>query len=112
MALPVDGSADGDLSVKGPTAEEAAIGPDHEELQENSDGEIDDENEGVCFVQLGKEMLQVGHMQKRKAQSQMEVAEKKRGPPTCSRCSGVGHRSSNNNNNSSSRYAILRIMTT
>ena len=32
MTLPVDGSADSDLSVKCLTAEELAIGPDHEEL--------------------------------------------------------------------------------
>ena len=70
MALPADGSADSELSVKGLTAEELIIGPDHE-LQD-SDGDIDDEgdeNEGVYFVQLGEEILQVGHMQKRKAQS-------------------------------------------
>ena len=97
MVLPVDCSADSDLSVKGLTAEELIIGPDHEELQEASDGGIDDgenENEGVYFVQLGEEILQVGHLQKRKARSQMEGTAKKRAPPTCSRCSGAGHRSS------------------
>ena len=50
MALPVDGSANDDLSVKGLTAEELIIGPDHEGLREASDREIDDgedENEGV-----------------------------------------------------------------
>ena len=53
MALPVDGSADSDLSVKGLTAEELTIGPDHEGLQEDSDGGIGDEgdeNEGVYFA--------------------------------------------------------------
>ena len=67
MVLPVDCSADSDLSVKCLTAEELIIGPD----QEASDGEIDgdDENEAVYFVQLGEEILQVGHMQKQKAQS-------------------------------------------
>ena len=89
---PVDGSADSDLSVKGLTAAELTIGPDHEELQEDSGGVIngeEDESEGVYFVQLGEEILQVGHMQKRKAQSQMEVIAKKRGPPTSSRCNSV-----------------------
>ena len=56
------------------------------------DGE-EDEDQGVYFVRLGEEILQVGHMQKRKAQSRMEVTAKKRGPPTCSRCSDIGHRS-------------------
>ena len=73
MALPVDGSADSDLSAKGLTAEELIIVPSREELQEDSDGKIDDENEGVYSVQLGEEILQVGHMQKRRAQSQVEV---------------------------------------
>ena len=53
MTLPVDGSADSHLSVKCLTAEELAIGPDHEELQEDSDGGIGDEggeNEGVYFA--------------------------------------------------------------
>ena len=56
-----DGSADSDLSVKGPIAKGLAIGPDHKGLQEDLDGEIDDEddNEGVYFVQLGEEILQV-----------------------------------------------------
>ena len=96
-SLPVGGSADSNLSVKGLIAEELKIGPNHEELQEESDEEIDeeDENEGVCFFQLGEEILQVGHMPQRKAQSQMWVTAKERGPPACSRCSGVGHRSSN-----------------
>ena len=50
MALPVDGSADSELSVKGLTAEDLTIGLDREEPQEDSDGEIDDEggeSEGV-----------------------------------------------------------------
>ena len=66
---------------------------DHEELQEDSDGEIDDgedENEGVHFVQLGEDILQVGHMQKRKAQSQMEAAAKSGLLPPALACSGVG----------------------
>ena len=44
------------------------------------DGEIDeeDENESVYFVQLGEEILQVGHMQKRKAQQNpTEIAAEK-----------------------------------
>ena len=45
MTLPVDGSADSDLSVKCLTAEELAIGPDHEELQEDLDGRIEDEGD-------------------------------------------------------------------
>ena len=97
MALPVDSSANNDLSIKGLTAE-LIIGPDHEGLQEASDREIDDgedEDEGVYFVQLGEEILQVGRLQKRKARSQMEGIAIKRAPPTCSRCSAAGHRSSN-----------------
>ena len=40
MALPVDGSADSDLSVKGLTTEELTSGPDREELQDNPDGKL------------------------------------------------------------------------
>ena len=55
MALPVDGSPGSDLSVKGLTAEELIIGPDHEELQEASDGEIDDgEDENEATVPMQK----------------------------------------------------------
>lgn len=64
------GSADSDLSVKSLTTEELTIGPDHEEPQEAPDEEIgdeEDENESVHFVQLGKEILQVGHTKKRKS---------------------------------------------
>ena len=81
MALPVGGSADSNLPAKGLTAEEIANGPDQEDLQEDSDGEIndgEDEDEGVYFVQLGEEIL---HMQKRKARDQMEAAANKRASP-------------------------------
>ena len=52
MALPVDGSADSDISVKGLTAEVLTIGLDHEELQDDSDGEIDTEEGGGGGVYL------------------------------------------------------------
>ena len=59
MALPVDGRADSDLSVRGLITEELTIGPD-QELQGDPGG---CGNESVYFVQLGEELLQVGHMQ-------------------------------------------------
>ena len=50
----------------------------------------------MYFVGLGEVILQVGHVQKRKAQqSQSEAAGKERDLPTCSRCNGAGHRSGN-----------------
>ena len=46
-----------------------AIGPDHENPPEDPDTETDgekDENESVYFVQLGEEIPQAGHTQKRR----------------------------------------------
>ena len=44
----------------------------------------------MCIDQPDEGILQVGHIQKRKAQQgQAEVTGEERGPPTCSRCNGV-----------------------
>lgn len=59
MAILADDSADSNLFVKSLIAEELSIRPGHWELQEDSDGEIDDkdESEDVYFVQLGEEFV-------------------------------------------------------
>ncbi|KAF8249951.1 hypothetical protein K440DRAFT_640730 [Wilcoxina mikolae CBS 423.85] len=70
ISLPIDGTADSKLSVKGLTPEELIIGPDTEDIrvdQQPTDsgdevelGEDDDENENVYFLQFGEEVIQVG----------------------------------------------------
>ena len=69
MALPVDGSADCDLPVKGLTTEKT-IGPDHEEPQEDPDGELmmRMRMKACTLFDLAKKSCKLGHMQKQKAQ--------------------------------------------
>ena len=65
MALPVGGGADSDLFVKSLT--ELTIGPDHGEPQEATNGEFGDEEDENGSVYFSEEILQVGHMKKRRS---------------------------------------------
>jgi len=114
MSLPIDGSCDSEISVKGLSAEQTTIGPWWEDLTtENQDeggpemNEEEDYNENVYFVELGGKTLQVGNKKgKRKAKGKPgEVAatdpqmgdgkKRKKAPPTCTKCGQTGHRRDN-----------------
>lgn len=111
LALPIDGSCDSELSVKGLTTNELDIGDWTQDLPSTlkqtstSDLELeasleDDENTGVFFVELNGSILQVGRLKKnptkRKLTQESKVKDIKtpdREPRqiTCSECHQTGH---------------------
>lgn len=98
--MPIDGSCDDELSVKGLSSEDLVIGNwEREEpasvieAQENTKiDEADDENSDVFFIELEGATLQVGHQKKRKKESTQSSQRK---PTTCSVCHQQGHNKSN-----------------
>lgn len=102
MSLPIDGSCDSELSVKGLLPEELLIGDwtkEPEPIAEvSTETEIDeeaDENQDVFFIELEGSILQVGNRKKRKKKSSSALHVVKRQQVTCSMCHQRGHNKSN-----------------
>lgn len=103
LSLPIDGSCDGELSVKGLSSEELTIGNWHEDLLaseseisvsgEGKTAEIPpdkDENAGGFFIELDGAVLQVGGVKKKKLE-QTRAGVKAHRHITCSACHQQGH---------------------
>jgi hypothetical protein len=100
MALPVYDSEDSKLSVKGLTAKEFTIGPNGKQLEEDTKGEIDEnenENNANTFFNLANKSCKLGLQRSGRPNSPTvgSTSVKMQGPPTCSHCKGVGNHHSN-----------------